>query len=102
MTKQIITTILCSCQAPNCALPWTSPLISGLTEVVIGAGEAPAAEEEEAAEPVMVDWPYGALDTVEASTFYLDVARAGIQYGPHFKMVHKRHIEGKQVVLRWE
>ena len=65
------------------------------------AGEAPAAEEEEAAEPVMVDWPYGALDTVEASTFYLDVARAGIQYGPHFKMVHKRHIEGKQVVLRW-
>ena len=65
-----------------------------------GAGEAPAAEEEEAAEPVMVDWPYGALDTVEASTFYLDVARAGIQYGPHFKMVHKRHIEGKQVVLR--
>ena len=66
-----------------------------------GAGEALAAEEEEAAEPVMVDWPYGALDTVEASTFYLDVARAGIQYGPHFKMVHKRHIEGKQVVLRW-
>ncbi|CAK0786732.1 hypothetical protein CVIRNUC_009946 [Coccomyxa viridis] len=65
-------------------------------------GEAPAAEEEEAAEPVMVDWPYGALDTVEASTFYLDVARAGIQYGPHFKMVHKRHIEGKQVVLRWD
>ena len=49
----------------------------------------------------MVDWPHGALDTVEASTFYLDVARAGIQYGPHFKMVHKRHIEGKQVVLRW-
>ena len=48
-----------------------------------------------------MEWPYDALDTVEAGTFYLDVARAGIQYGPHFKMVHKRHIEGKQVVLRW-
>ncbi len=47
-----------------------------------------------------MEWPYDALDTVEAGTFYLDVARAGIQYGPHFKMVHKRHIQGKQVVLR--
>ena len=77
------------------------PLALQLTNVVTAPGEAPAAEEEETAEPVMVEWPYGALDTVEASTFYLDVARAGIQYGPHFKMVHKRHIEGKQVVLRW-
>ena len=66
------------------------------------AGEAAAAPAEEAppAEPTQVDWPYDALDTVEAGTFYLDVARAGIQYGAHFKMVHKRHIEGKQVVLR--
>lgn len=61
---------------------------------------ASAVEEAAPAEPVMVDWPYGPLDTVEAGTFYLDVARAGIQYGPHFKMVHKRQIEGKQVVLR--
>ena len=70
--------------------------------MVTAPGEAPAAEEEEAAEPVMVDWPYNALDTVEASTFYLDVARAGMQYGPHFKMVGKHHIERKQVGVRCE
>lgn len=48
-----------------------------------------------------VEWPYNALDTVDAGTFYLDVARAGIQYGPHFRMVEKRHIDGKAVVLRY-
>lgn len=61
---------------------------------------APAEEPPAAPEPVMVDWPYEALDTVDAGTFYLDVSRAGIQYGPHFKMVTKRHIEGKHVGLR--
>ena len=72
------------------------------------AGEAaalaatPAAEEEEATppEPVEVEWPHDRLDTVDGSTFYLDVARAGIQYGPHFRMVQKRHLEGSAVVLR--
>ena len=47
-----------------------------------------------------MEWPYNALDTVDAGTFYRDVARAGIQYGPHFRMVEKRHIDGKAVVLR--
>ncbi len=67
-----------------------------------GACYADAAPAEEEAEPekVEVEWPYKALDTVDAGTFYLDVARAGIQYGPHFRMVEKRHIDGKAVVLR--
>jgi hypothetical protein len=65
-----------------------------------GTAAEAAAEEAAAPEPVQVDWPYEALDTVDAGTFYLDVARAGIQYGPHFKMVEKRHIEGKHVILR--
>lgn len=47
-----------------------------------------------------MDWPYDKLDTVDAGTFYLDVARAGIQYGPHFRMVERRHISGSAVVLR--
>lgn len=61
---------------------------------------AAAAEEEEAAEPAVIEWPHSALDTVDAGTFYLDVSRAGIQYGPHFRMVEKRHINGGAVVLR--
>ncbi len=47
-----------------------------------------------------MDWPYDKLDTVDAGTFYLDVARAGIQYGPHFRMLERRHISGGAVVLR--
>lgn len=77
------------------------PARQHLTAVTYHAGAAAPAPAEEPAEPTKVEWPYGALDTVEAGTFYLDVARAGIQYGPHFRMVHKRQIEGKQVVLRY-
>ncbi|EIE23140.1 hypothetical protein COCSUDRAFT_47508 [Coccomyxa subellipsoidea C-169] len=75
------------------------------TEEAKPEAAAPAdAEAQEEAEPekVEVEWPYNALDTVDAGTFYLDVARAGIQYGPHFRMVEKRHIDGKAVVLRWD
>ena len=47
-----------------------------------------------------VEWPHGALDTVDGGTFYLDVARAGIQYGPHFRMLARRAVDGTAVVLR--
>jgi hypothetical protein len=71
-----------------------------LTLLIDCCGAGAAAEEKAEPEMVEVEWPYNALDTVDAGTFYRDVARAGIQYGPHFRMVEKRHKDGKAVVLR--
>ena len=50
--------------------------------------------------PKVAEWPWGELDTIEAAPFYLDVARAGIQYGPAFQMVRKLSGDGSAVVLR--
>lgn len=66
-------------------------------------GEAPAAEAEVEAEidnTVKVEWAYGELDTLSADSFYLDVSRAGIEYGPKFRMLKQRHIDGRAAVLR--
>jgi hypothetical protein len=47
-----------------------------------------------------VDWSHGVLDTMEASAFYRQVLRTGIRYGPHFKMLVKKTIDGSAAVLR--
>jgi fatty acid synthase len=59
--------------------------------------EAIAAAEEK---PASVKWPHGVLDTIEAGDFYLDVARAGIQYGPAFRMLRRASGDGAAAVLR--
>ncbi|EIE19942.1 hypothetical protein COCSUDRAFT_58179 [Coccomyxa subellipsoidea C-169] len=54
------------------------------------------------AEPTEVDWSHGALDTMEAPAFYRQVLRTGIRYGPHFRMLVKKTIDGSAAVLRWD
>ena len=66
------------------------------SEAASAAGELAAAADE----PASADWPWDALETVDAGPFYLDVARAGIQYGPAFQMVCKLSGDGTTVVLR--
>ncbi|EIE19938.1 hypothetical protein COCSUDRAFT_44339 [Coccomyxa subellipsoidea C-169] len=75
------------------------------------APEKPAAEEttiqaetdaDAEAEPTEVDWSHGVLDTMEAPEFYRQVLRTGIRYGPHFKMLVKKTIDGSAAVLRWD
>ena len=72
-------------------------------EAAAAAGKPSAAVDESAAAPEeasTVEWPWGELETVDAAPFYLDVARAGIQYGPAFQMVRKLSGDGTAVVLR--
>ncbi|KAK9916399.1 hypothetical protein WJX75_002178 [Coccomyxa subellipsoidea] len=74
------------------------------------APEKPAAEEtspaetsaDAEAEPTEVDWSHGVLDTMEAPAFYRQVLRTGIRYGPHFKMLVKKTIDGSAAVLKWD
>jgi fatty acid synthase len=61
-------------------------------------GTAPDKEHQDAT--VKVEWPYEQMDTLDADEFYRDVGRAGIEYGPNFRMLLKRHIDGRAAVLR--
>lgn len=67
-------------------------------EEVAAAAEPEA--EAEADSAVLVDWPFEVLETLSGDSFYLDVARAGIEYAPKFRMLQKRHINGRAAVLR--
>ena len=61
-----------------------------------GAGEAAQGEQQ----PSTVEWPHGELDTIDAQSFYLEILRLGIEYGPHFRMVCKSSGDGRTAVLR--
>lgn len=49
---------------------------------------------------LQVEWPHGALDTLDADAFYRQVVRTGIRYGPRFKMLLKKSTDGSAAVLR--
>lgn len=63
---------------------------------------APKADREAAEKPTeqAPGWPYDAVNTVEAAAFYRDVARTGINYGPHFRMVQKASVDGTIAFMR--
>lgn len=65
------------------------------------AADAVEAESAPADSAVKIDWPYDVLETLSGDSFYLDVARAGIEYGDKFRMVLKRQIDGHTAVLRF-
>ena len=49
---------------------------------------------------MQVEWPHGALSTLDADAFYRQVLRTGIRYGPRFRMLLRKAIDGSAAVLR--
>ena len=45
-------------------------------------------------------WPFDTLHTINADTFYRDIRRTGIQYGPCFRMVERVSTDGSKAMLR--
>ena len=57
-----------------------------------------AAPEADAAEP---EWPFEANETVDAAAFYREMGRAGLTYGPDFRMVKRTSVDGGIAHMRW-
>ncbi len=72
---------------------------------LIAEGKIKATPQAEAAEKLSEaapapEWPFEAVETVDAAAFYRDVARTGINYGPHFRMVQKASVDGTIAFMR--